>query len=63
LPQTLDADSVRAFADTVRRRHGAVLGFETDFDYQAPPDSIAARLGLRPAVRFDYGTAWVLPQP
>ena len=59
LPTTLDPDSVRALADTMRRRHGALLGFESNFDPVAPPESLAARLGLKRAIRFDYGAAWV----
>ena len=58
LPDGLDAQTVRAFADVIRARHGAVLGFESYFDPVAPPESLAARLGLREAIRFDYGVAW-----
>jgi hypothetical protein len=50
---------VRAFAAVVRARHGAVLGFESYFDEVAPPESLALRLGLREAIRFDYGAAWI----
>lgn len=59
LPDGLDAETVRAFADVIRARHGAVLGFESAFDPVAPPESLAARLGLREAIRFDYGVAWI----
>ena len=59
LPEGLDAQTVRAFTDVIRARHGAVLGFESYFDPVAPPESLAARLGLREAIRFDYGVAWI----
>ncbi|OLC08307.1 MAG: hypothetical protein AUH42_01805 [Gemmatimonadetes bacterium 13_1_40CM_70_11] len=59
LPDGLDAESVRAFAGVMRARHGAVLGFESYFDPVAPPESLATRLGLHEAVRFDYGVAWI----
>jgi hypothetical protein len=59
LPAGLDPQVVRAFAAVVRARHGAVLGFESYFDEVAPPESLALRLGLREAIRFDYGAAWI----
>jgi len=59
LPEALDSQTVRAFAHVMRARHGALLGFESYFDPVAPPDSLAARLGLREAIRFDYGVAWI----
>jgi hypothetical protein len=62
LPWTQDPDSVRAFADTLRARGGALLGFESSFDPVASPDSLAVRLGLREAIRFEYGAAWIPPE-
>jgi len=59
LPARLDPESVRSFAAVLRTRHGAVLGFESYFEEVAPPESLAVRLGLREAARFDYGAAWI----
>ncbi len=59
LPASLDAETVHTFATVMKARHGAVLGFESYFDDVAPPESLAVRLGLREAIRFDYGAAWI----
>jgi hypothetical protein len=59
LPASLDAETVHTFATVVKAWHGAVLGFESYFDDVAPPESLAVRLGLREAIRFDYGAAWI----
>jgi hypothetical protein len=61
VPGSLDPALVRAFGDTLRRRSGVVVGFAAPTPDYAPPDSLAARLGLRRVASFADGAAWVSP--
>jgi len=58
VPETLDADSVAAFGQVLRRRNGLLVRFPFDLRSGAPPDSLANRLGLREMARFPDGVVW-----
>lgn len=59
LPDTLDADSVRAFQARFAATPSALLDFDVPFSVMAPADSVVAALALTPVARFDHGTVWV----
>lgn len=61
LPDTLDADSVKAFRAHFESRPSALLAFDVPFSDMAPADSIVAALRLRPVSRFAHGVVWVAP--
>ena len=61
-PETLDADSLAAFGRVLRERHGVLVGFPSALEIGAPPDSLAARLGLAEVARFPDGVAWGVPR-
>jgi hypothetical protein len=63
LPDTTDPAVLAAFRDGFLRRHGALIGFSAPNVDVVPPDSLAARLGLVPALRAADGTVWVAPAP
>ncbi len=58
LPQSLDPDSLRSFAQALSRHHGVLVGFPYAYDRTAAPDSIAARLRLPTAAQYQQGTVW-----
>ncbi|HEX4632589.1 MAG TPA: hypothetical protein VH163_02075, partial [Gemmatimonadales bacterium] len=58
LPDTLDADSVRAFQRQFQSRPSALVAFDVPFSEMAPADSIVAGLHLTPVARFAHGTVW-----
>ncbi|MFI5236015.1 MAG: hypothetical protein ACHQXA_09910, partial [Gemmatimonadales bacterium] len=59
LPSTLDADTLRVFAARFAAHPSALIGFDSPFVTQVPPDSLAARLGFREAARFEHGAVWI----
>jgi hypothetical protein len=58
VPGTLDADSVAAFARVFAARPAVLVRFPFSLEAGAPPDSLAARLGLREIARFADGAVW-----
>ncbi|MDB4907889.1 MAG: hypothetical protein JWO05_2673 [Gemmatimonadetes bacterium] len=58
LPETYDAHVLRAFSDTLARRHGVILGFDAPSPGVVRPDSLARLLGLVELARFSDGRAW-----
>ena len=63
LPDTLAPDSVAAFGEALRRRHGVIIGFANPLEEMARPDSLAARLGLGELARFEGGVVWGPARP
>ena len=63
LPMALDSVTLATFARRLAQTHGLVVAFNAPSPDVAPPDSIARRLGLRRAGRFEDGTAWQLREP
>jgi len=61
LPDSLDADSVRAFRELFQSHPSALVAFDVPFSEMAPADSIVAALGLRAVARFAHGTVWMTP--
>jgi len=61
LPESLDPDSVRAFGDTLRVRHGVVMDWIDGYDSPTDPSALAAALGLRELARDSAGVVWGPP--
>jgi len=61
VPPTLDALTLRRFGDRLARQRGVLVGFRVPSQGMASPDSIAARLRLRPLARYDDGSVWGPP--
>jgi len=58
VPGTLDADSVSAFARAFAARPAVLVRFPFSLEAGAPPDALAAQLGLREIARFADGAVW-----
>jgi hypothetical protein len=58
VPETLDPDSLAAFARVLRERPAVLVRFPSDLGSGAPPDSLAGRLGLREIASFPDGAVW-----
>jgi hypothetical protein len=63
VPAALDGDSVREFRRVLAAHGGVLVRFPGDWEPMAPPDSLAARLGLRKAAEDPEGAVWTLPNP
>jgi len=61
LPGTLDPDSVRAFGDTLRVRHGVLMRWAAGYNADVDATALARALGLRELARDSIGTAWGPP--
>ncbi len=61
VPETLDGLTLHRFRDRLAHTRGAMVGFSVVSPDVAPPDSIAALMGLRLVARFDDGAVWELP--
>jgi hypothetical protein len=62
LPQSLDPDTVAAFARALRDRHGAVIVFaDTSWEPGVPVDSLAARVPLKLVAKFEDGAIYEGP--
>jgi hypothetical protein len=61
LPDTLDADSRRAFRARFESRPSALVAFDLPFDVMAPADSVVQALALVPVARFAHGLVWITP--
>ncbi len=62
LPERLDGLTLRRFRERLTHTQGVVVGFSAVSPDVAPPDSIAALMGLRLVARFDDGAVWELPR-
>ncbi len=61
LPAVLDPLMLNRFHDRLERQRGLVVAFSTPSPDVVPPDSLAARLGLREQARFSDGVVWGVP--
>ena len=59
-PLDQPSDTLRALADTIAARGGALVAFdERNEEFAIPPDSVLRALSLRPALRTTDGAVWI----